>query len=399
MARALSDWISYYLEYTDNTEPPESYHIWTAISIIAGSLERKVNMPWGHSRIYPNLYIILVGPSGRTRKGVAMDIGSDIFTEAGGITSAESLSKERLIQVFVKNIQNFNNPTTGFVDFHCSLTTFSKELSVFLGQKDIGFIADLTDWYDSHDSWKYETKNVGHDHIHGVCYNLLGGTASDWFSSMLPLEAIGGGFTARIIFVSEENKKKTIAEPDNSDQKLRKILIADLQKIRIFAGEFFFSDDAKERYKNWYINEDEKMGKGEYPISDPRFNSYCERRATHIKKICMSIAASHSDELIITLDDFNRGLEILEKTEKKMHRVFGGLGSSLTGPILQKVIMFLAVNKKVKRSTLMDKFKFDITTLQMQEMETALVQMKYIKFEYIDNGSDRLYAYVGPELT
>jgi len=398
VARALSDWISYYLEYTDDTEPPESYHIWTAISLIAGSLERKVNMPWGHSRIYPNLYIILVGPSGRTRKGIAMDIGSDIFDETGGNRTAEALTKEQLIKVFEDSITNYNNPSTGFVEFHCSLTTFSKELSVFLGQKDIAFIADLTDWYDSHDSWKYETKGKGKNHIHGICYNLLGGTAADWFPSMFPLESIGGGFTARIIFVSEENKRKTVAEPKASDQKLRKILISDLQRIKNLAGEYSFTEEAKQRYIEWYTKEDGKMGRGEYPISDPRFNSYCERRATHIKKLGMSIAASHTDKLEITLEDFNRSLDILEKTEKRMYRVFGGLGASLTGPVLQKIIMYLAVNKKVRRSILMDKFKFDITTLQMQEMEAALSQMKYIKAEVIDNGSDRLYTYIGPEL-
>ncbi len=399
MARALSDWISFYLEYTDDTEPPESYHIWTAISLIAGSLERKVCMPWGHSKIYPNLYVILVGPSGRTRKGVAMDIGSDIFIEAGGKTTADSMTKERLIQVFKNSIDNYENPATDTIEFHCSLTTFSKELSVFLGQKDIGFIADLTDWYDSHDSWKYETKNGSRDHIKGICYNLLAGTASDWFASMLPLEAIGGGFTARIIFVSEENKKKTVSRPKISDANLRKVLISELQKIKNLAGEYHFTTDAEQAYVDWYEREDAKMAKGQYPISDPRFNSYCERRATHIKKLSMAVTASHTDKLIIELDDFNRALSILEKTEKKMYRVFGGLGASLTGPVLQKIIMFLAVNKKVKRSQLMDKFKFDITTIQLQEMEAALSQMKYIKVEIIANGSDRLYTYVGPPLT
>ena len=399
MARALTDWISYYLEYTDDTEPPESYHIWTAISLIAGSLERKVHMRWGHSKIYPNLYIILVGPSGRTRKGVAMDIGQDIFNEAGGKTTADSLTKERLIQVFKNSINNFDNPSTGMIDFHCSVTTFSKELSVFLGQKDIGFIADLTDWYDSHDSWKYETKGSGQDHIHGICYNLLGGTASDWFASMLPLEAIGGGFTARIIFVSEENKKKTVPKPKINDENLRKILIADLQKIKNLAGEYKFTKESELSYMDWYEKEDAKMGKGNYPISDPRFNSYCERRATHIKKLAMSISASSSDKLIITMEDFNRALDILQKTEKKMWRVFGGLGSSLTGPVLQKIIMYLAVNKEVKRSELMDKFKFDVTTSQLDEMEQALVRMKYVKTEFISNGSDVLFHYIGPDLT
>lgn len=398
MARLLKDWITYYLEYTDDTEPPESYHIWTAISIIAGSLARKVHIPWGHSKIYPNLYVILVGSSGRTRKGVAMDIGQDIFTTAGGIITADALTKERLIKSFKEGISNFSNPTTGFIEYHCSMTTFSKELAVFLGQKDVGFLADLTDWYDSHDSWKYETKNKGSDHIHGVCYNLLGGTAPDWFQSMLPLEAIGGGFTARIIFIAEEHKRKIVADPDSSDSKLRKVLISDLQKITATAGEFSFSDDAKDRYIKWYIKEEEKMKAGKYAVDDPRFYSYCERRATHIKKVGMAISASRNEDMIITLEDFNRSLVILEAAEKKMFRVFGGLGASVTGPILQKIITALVLKGKVKRSELLAQFKFDITSLQLEEIEKALQMMRYIRVEMIDNNKDHMFIYIGPQV-
>ena len=70
-SRLVPDWIESYLEATDNTEPPILYRTWTAVSVIAAVLQRKVFLEW-HTRIFPNMYIVLVGPPGRCRKGTAM---------------------------------------------------------------------------------------------------------------------------------------------------------------------------------------------------------------------------------------------------------------------------------------------------------------------------------------
>ena len=39
--RKLSNWIEAYTAFTNNTEAPEKFHRWTAISTIAGALNRK----------------------------------------------------------------------------------------------------------------------------------------------------------------------------------------------------------------------------------------------------------------------------------------------------------------------------------------------------------------------
>ena len=80
MSRVIKgDWISAYLKYTEETESPVSYHTWTAVSMIAGALQRKCYMQWGLETIYPNMYIILVGSAGRTRKSLAINIGEEVF--------------------------------------------------------------------------------------------------------------------------------------------------------------------------------------------------------------------------------------------------------------------------------------------------------------------------------
>lgn len=397
--RAAGDWLSSYLEYTDNTEPPTSYHVWSGISTIAGVLQRKVWMEWGHECIYPNMYIVLIGPSGRCRKGTAMNISKHLLKQIKEITvSSESITREALIRVMKNASSTMTDPQNPSISkLHCSITVFSEELSVFLGQNDLRFLSTLTDWYDSRDRWSYETKGTGKDSIEGVCVNLLGGTAPDWLQSILPEEAIGGGFTSRIIFIVEERKRKTIANPilTPKEDRIRGSLIRDLEQIMLLKGKMIFTPQAQEMYENWYEEQDINTGRGVLPINDPRFAGYCERRPTHIKKLSMIISASRGNDMVITEDDFDRAQDILLGAEKKMMLAFGGLGASKYGQITEKILRFISGRGKIKRSQLMILFYRDVDPETLLIVETTLQQMKVLKVTLIPQESDAVYEYIG----
>jgi len=63
MTRLLSNWLDGYMQYVDDSEPPELYHQWCGISTIASVLQRKcmLNLEQGKT-VWPNLYVVLVGP-------------------------------------------------------------------------------------------------------------------------------------------------------------------------------------------------------------------------------------------------------------------------------------------------------------------------------------------------
>lgn len=380
-ARELDDWLNTYLKYTDNTEPPTSYHIWTAISLIAGALQRKVYLNWGHDTIYPNMYIVLIGPSGRARKGTAMGIGNDIIKDIGIQIASESITREALIRDMKDAISQFTDASDGKIKFHCSITTLSEELSVFLGQNDIKFLADLTNWYDSRDSWTYRTKGSGTDQIQGVCFNLLGATAPDWLQSILPQEAVGGGFTSRIIFIVEEDKGKTVPEPILTDEEkeMRVLLKRDLERIATLSGEMVYTPDAKQFYIKWYKKHEKNISEGNPPIDDPRFSGYVDRRATHIRKLCMVMSASRGMDRTITLEDIKRAEKTLLAVEGKMHKTFGGLGRSQYSEVTDKVIKLVQQKKKVNRSYILRTMYRDIDPGTLDIIETTMTQMKLVK--------------------
>lgn len=402
MGRQLQDWLTNYLAYTENSESPISYHTWCGLSVIAGALQRRVYLRWGLGRvIYPNLYVVLVGPSGRTRKGVAIGIAKDFLKRVGNISVApESSSGRQALILAMKRAQmSFNDPTDNKIKFHCAVTAFSEELSVFLGQGDIAYLSNLTDWYDSKDDWEYETVGRGKDSLQGLCLNLMGGTAPDWIQSMIPQEALGGGFTSRIIFIVEEVKRKIIPKytVTDAERALQEKLQEDLERISQLSGEITFDPEAEEKYIKWYIEQDTALSAGRPVITDPRFAGYCERRATHIQKLMILCSASRGDDLKITGPDFDRAHELLKSAELTMPKTFGGLGKSRVADESNAVINYIQKVGVTTRKLLLQKFYRDIDAATLANVEMLMQQMGVVKVKLLPDQADKQYTWVGDD--
>jgi hypothetical protein len=260
-------------------------------------------LKWGYDTIYPNIYAVLAGRSGRTRKGTAMRIGKRLLSQLNNVNIvSESVTREALIRFMKDSGQNFSDPTSGIFKMHSSIVCFSEELQVFLGERNIKFLADLTDWYDSSEMWTYQTKGCGTDKISGICFTLLGASAPDWFDTMFPPQAIGGGVTSRVIFIWEDDKKQTVPEPKTTEDEVQmgKALLKDLEQVMLLGGEFLMTRDAKDFYVEWYLSHECNMRAGNPPISNPIFSGYCERRATHIRKVSMLCSAARGDDMTIS---------------------------------------------------------------------------------------------------
>ncbi len=388
MPRILSDWLSSYIDYASESEPPVSYHAWTGLSLIASCLQRRTWIEFGYTKIFPNMYIVLVGPSGKTKKGTAMRIGRSllegVFGEDSSYIAGETLTREALIKVMQENVCTFlTQEETEKTNFQSPLTIFSEELSVFLGQNELKFLSMLIDWYDSSDLWKYKTKNSGSFEITGVCLNLLAATAPDWIAAMLPKEARNGGFASRVIFVVEFEKAKTIPWPEITEdmQKLKKKLLHDLEEIQLICGPYSFDKKSRDLYEDWYLRQEKSLQEGHSPLKSEggQLSSYIERRATHIKKIAMNLTASRTNERIIREMDFLRAQKMLESVEQNMHRAYDSVNDSRYGEAIQIILDKLVLKKKIKRSELIkDLYKrFDLETIQIAEI--TLEKMGMIK--------------------
>jgi len=393
------------MEYASSSEPPASYHAWTGLSMIASVLQRKAWVSWGFDNVYPNMYIILVGPSGKTKKGTAIKIGKTILEDAIGESSdymvGESITRESLIKRMHENAGVFVDNDNA-IRHQSPLTVISEELSVFLGMTELKFLATLINWYDSGDNWTYETKNAGTYPIKGVCLNLLAATAPSWLSSAIPAAARTGGFASRVMFVVETEKSKTVAQPIVTPRMklLRQKLAHDLVEIMDIRGEYTLSKDAAGFYEDWYKKQDAiiQSGKSPIPTGSADMMGYCERRATHIKKVALSMAASRTSKRTIELQDMKRALALMEKTERNMSRAYDSACDVHFGDVVQIMVSVLIRSSPIRRSEMVKELirrKYDLGVIL--DAEESLEKMGMIKVVRIPIGDDALITLIEGE--
>lgn len=386
--RALDDWITSYLQYTNNSEPADSFRTWVAISVIAAALRRKCCLPWGQFNIYPNMYIVLVGPSG-CRKGTAMGPAMDILNSLGLRLAAEATTREALIRTLKESSDTTVNDTGSSIKFHASLTIFSQELTVFLGYNNMQLMADLCDWFDCREKWTYRTKNSGTDEITGVWVNLIGATTPDLLQTTLPRDAIGGGLTARMIMIYERGKGKSVPAPflSTADRELKTKLVQDLERIGMQSGEFTISEPFLDMWIDWYMAQE-----GKPPFDDQRFSGYFERRAIHTLKLCMIVNSSRQDgNMRLDVVDLQRAIGLLRGAESRMQGVFAGVGKSKTADMVEKVMQYVGIEGEVTMSDLMKHFYYDADITTMRTVLSTLESMKVLNV--VQKGKDQVIRY------
>jgi len=391
VARKAGDWIDSYLKFTKDSEPPELYKMWVGISVLASALQRKVHLQW-EKKVYPNMYIVLVGPSGKCRKGTAMYPGESLLRKLGIPLSAEAITREALIRE-LENSMNVSGADIGQAQHlvHSSLTVFSKELTVFLGYNNVNLMADMTDWYDCADNWTYRTKNAGTNEIVNVFMNMIGATTPDLIQSTLPNDAIGGGLSSRIIFVYENRKSKSNPAPflTKADTDLFERLFLDLEEISLLKGEYEITSEFLDVWTEWYLGQEDNP-----PFRDERFAGYFQRRPHHALKLSLILTASKGDEQMITSDTLKRAIQILEQTEKKMPLTFRGMGSSDYSVITDKVMKTIANARDtgILFSRLLGLHYYDADKFILEKIVDTLSTMKYCVKVY--EGNDMLIKYI-----
>ena len=388
MSRLLDDWLDTYLEYASNSEPPYVYHLGCGLIALSSALQRKVWLPWGFTTIYPNLFIVLVGPSGKCRKGTSMDISADFMYELPIHIAPESTTREALIKKIDENRDSFLYPVNNETVFHCSMTVFSREFGVFIGKESQKLIEDLCDLYDSSARWSYETKTSGTNHLENVCLNLLGATTPSWLQTSLPQDAVGHGLTSRIIFAVADKKGKHLPYPFLTDRQkeMRPLLTQDLEQVQLLIGEMRFAKEVMPLYENWYAEAESNPR-----FKDERFEGYVARRPTHLRKLAMLSSVSRSDELVITEYDFHRAKVILNDLEKTMKGAFGGLGVSHLGPVQDKVRKYILEHKEVTRPELFEHFWRDADSYQMDVILRSLKEARFIRGKVDPKTNDMRY--------
>lgn len=386
-SRQNTDWLEAFLKYSENSEPPTLFKIWSGVYTIAACLQRKCYLNWATGPLYPNFYIVLCGPGG-SRKGTAANYAKGLLRKLGIRLAADSTSRQALIAQIKES-----HEVTKFTQ-HSSLNVFSLEFTVFLGFNNQELITDLCDWFDSDDTWTYRTRARGEETINGVWLNIFGCTTPTTLRLALPQNTAGSGLVSRIIFVFGDKKSKIVSYPIRTEQEkfLEQTLIGDLNHIQLMEGEFRFTQAFLKLYIPWYENTCNYP-----PFKSGPLETYSQRRAIHLLKLSMVFSASRNNAMLIDEIDFNRANELLLKTESLMPFVFEGYGQNPKADIIAQIIRLIksSPGASVKYTDLMQNFIQDVSAFELESIIQSLVKTGRFRMNFPVDAPPSV-AYISP---
>lgn len=332
------DFFQSYLEYTSGGEVPICFHRWAAIVGIGTILERNVFLPFGHGKIFPNKYAMLIGDAG-TKKSTAIKLMKKLLISAGYThIAAERSSKEKYLadlaaqaegtgdeDILDKNI--FGNVSESIATPNLIA---ADEANDFFGIHNIEFLSVLGSLWDWDGKYENRIKTGKSDFISNPTISILAGNTPVGFATAFPPTIFGQGFFSRLLLVYAEPTGRRITLPRSPSAEETAAIVQLLQIIRSEGvGERRFTPDA--------YNLIDKIYQSEQPFDDTRFASYLNRRQTHLLKLCLIVSAARLEREITEISVIQANT-YLRYVERLMPKALGEFGNAKNSDLTHKIV-------------------------------------------------------------
>lgn len=332
-----ADWIEGFLSHTDNISSPRLFRKWGAIATIAGALERKVWVRSLGSRLYPNMYTVLVAPPGVGKTEITWrirklwesledhHIASTSVTKASLIDELADANRRWVDAKAVDPVTHFN-----------SLLMCINELGVLLPAYENEFMNTLTDLWDcKHYSERRRTSKIEID-IANPQLNLVAACTPSYLMHVLPEGAWDQGFLSRtmLVYSGDRQLRSLFAESAFDEEEFNNLKDGLMDIANIF-GEIRFEKAAAEAMDNFHLTD------GKPKPDHPKLLSYNIRRTVHLLKLCMVFSVSRSDQLVVTLEDWQRAYDALIEVELHMPDIFKAMSQGGAGKTMEEAWHFV----------------------------------------------------------
>ena len=310
-------------------------------------LGRTYSIEHGHFNLQPNLYVMLIGAPG-ARKSTAIKIAKTIIRGAGyNSISADRSSKEKfLLDLAGEDIAGdskqieadlLDKNLWGDVDTSIhEMYIACDEFNDFIGTGNVEFISMLGSLWDYNGVYTNRIKTGKSVSINDPTISILGGNTPTNFIRAFPPEILGQGFFSRLLLIHGESTGRKITFPKKPSIAATNQLIASLQRLKLTScGVAKLSKDAEQLLDTIYQSD-----KG---LEDVRFESYSQRRFSHLVKLSLVTSACDYSNTIEARHVVEANT-ILTHTEKFMPAAMGEFGKSKNSDITHKVMQVLSAS-------------------------------------------------------
>jgi hypothetical protein len=384
---ASGTWLDKVLEYAGESESPTTYFYWAGLAALSGVVTNKVFLDKFYYKLYPNLFILLIGRSG-IRKGIPVALAKQLVqaTKATRVLSGRTSIQKVITELATAYTQNGGPPIIDSVGY-----LSSSEFASFIIQ-DQQALTVLTDLYDGHynPDWANMTKVSGVERLKNTCLTLFGASNEVHFREAVPDNALGGGFVARTVIVYADKKACVNSLTDRPKETFNIVELTEyLREVAKLSGQFEWSLDGKELYNAWY---------NEFQKSDTNDDTgTLERIHDTILKMAMLISISRKPDLVLEKQDIEDALLQARLVIPGVKRVTMGQGKNIMGPQTAMIIKEMIAHPPhfaLLKTRLLSKYWGHFDAFDLDRIMGSLQQQGAVKIHPAGNpsGSDTLYV-------
>lgn len=192
--------LHYWIQSRAILETPVSFDLGCGLSGLGAALRRNLWVSQIKWNVYPNLSILLVGPSG---------VGKN--TAINGVE--ELLAKVGIRIIGGKTIETLTDQLCKGNEKPACAVMMAKELSDFIGKKDYqqGLLQGITDMLDTGEFKDITIKSdLKPRRIQQPTVTIMAGSTAAWLHKAMPPESMAGGFFPRFLILCEKAPKRQV---------------------------------------------------------------------------------------------------------------------------------------------------------------------------------------------
>jgi len=324
------------MHYTRHDESPQQFHKWTAYTILAAAVNRNIWMDRGYYKLFPNLYVLFIGPSG-VGKSSSSGIGIELLRET---TLKVNIYKDFITPPALVEFMSRSSVSTEFqsggktvLTHKTPLLLYASELgnllSIRSGIRELTLL--LTELFNKQGDHEDTTNKRGTIKIKKPNVTFLGCCFPEWIEEELVSISLRSGFLGRMLVVVGNIKRHRASKINLTpeDLALKKDLIHDLEIIGALYGELQWSPEAQVAWETWYNEQPIDMSTDGMEIA-----GFGSRKAQFIQRLAILNAIGRSNNLLVTEDDLKTGITMVRYCENNI-RTMGAASEEYK--VIQKV--------------------------------------------------------------
>jgi len=372
------------LDQTSEIETPRSYIRWATLAAISGIVGKKVWTEKYAYKVYPNIFVMLIGPPGIT-KSYATDISKKLVRATNhtriisGMNSIEGIIETLgSAQIDEKGLPSKDGSAKAFI--------VASEFTNLLLDNPQAFSV-LTDLYDAcyGDEW-IKTLKSGTVKLKSPYITMITATNTAHFNDKLRQVDIEGGFIGRTIVILEKNRhciNSLIRKPNKTFDL--SALMPELKRISQIAGEFTWANEQAMKYFEEWDYDFKTKTKTDTTGIYKRMNDT-------VIKVAMLMSIADGDELCFTKNLLEKAIHTCTDLVTNIKSVTAGSGEAANSQAMMKFMRCLidSDDNRMDHNEMLRRNYQHFDVYEMAKIVETLEEGKIIRVEKA--GSKKYYV-------